>query len=134
MNIIIIGPAHPLRGGIAALNERLACQLLDEGCNVEIYSFSLQYPGLLFPGKTQFTDSEPPKNLKIYKAINSINPFNWLRVGRQIKKKRPDLIIVRYWLPFMAPSTGTICRIARKNSNTKVIAITDNILPHESRP
>ncbi|MFO7818278.1 MAG: glycosyltransferase, partial [Desulfovibrionales bacterium] len=134
MYIIIIGPAHPLRGGIAALNERLASQLINEGHDVEIYSFKLQYPGFLFPGKTQYTDTEPPANLKIFSAINSINPFNWLRIGLKIKRQQPDMVIVRYWLPFMAPSTGTICRLARKNKKTRVIAITDNILPHESRP
>jgi glycosyltransferase involved in cell wall biosynthesis len=133
MKIIIIGPANPFRGGIAALNERLAIQLIKEGHDVEIISFSLQYPKFLFPGKTQYTDAIPPKNLTIYPIINSINPLNWIKVGFKLKKKNADLVIVRFWLPFMSPSTGTICKILKRNNKSKVIAIIDNLLPHEAR-
>ncbi len=134
MKVYIIGPAHPFRGGIAALNERLAQQLTNEGHDVTIYNFTVQYPGLLFPGKTQYTNSPLQANIKIVRKINSINPINWISVGRRIKKEKPDLIIVRYWLPFMALSTGTICKIAKRNRHTKVIALVDNIIPHEKRP
>lgn len=132
--IILLSPAHPLRGGIAASSERLAEELQLNGAEVEIYSFSLQYPSFLFPGKTQFTHDPAPANLTIKTLVNSINPLNWLRVGRMIRRAKPDLLIVRYWLPFMGPSLGTIARIAKKNKHTKVIAITDNITPHEKRP
>lgn len=134
MNILIIGPAHPYRGGIAALNERLAQQLINEGHTVQLISFKLQYPGFLFPGKTQFTDSLAPENLSISKEINSINPLNWIKVGYKLRKVKADIVIVRYWLPFMSPSTGTICRIIKNNKKTKIISIVDNILPHEIRP
>ncbi|MFN7115287.1 MAG: glycosyltransferase [Saprospiraceae bacterium] len=132
--IIIISPAHPLRGGIAALSERLAQELQCNGAQVTIYSFSLQYPGFLFPGKTQFTDDPPPKDLKIKSIINSIYPLNWLKVGQMIRREKPDLVIIRYWLPFMAASLGTIARIIKRNKFTKIITIADNILPHEKRP
>ena len=132
--IIILSPAHPLRGGIAALSERLAQELQNNGAEVTIYSFSLQYPGFLFPGKTQFTDDPPPKDLKIKTIVNSINPLNWWKVGRMIQQEKPDLLIIRYWLPFMAMSLGTIARVVKRNKYTKVIAIADNILPHEKRP
>jgi glycosyltransferase involved in cell wall biosynthesis len=135
LNIIIIGSAHPLRGGgISTFNERLAEVLQQEGHNVTIYSFSLQYPSFLFPGKNQFTDEPAPKDLKIRSVINSINPLNWIKTGRQIKKERPDLIIVRYWIPFMGPALGTIIRGAKRNIHTKVISILDNVIPHEKRP
>lgn len=133
MKIVILGPAHPYRGGIAALNERLAVQLLREGHEVTIYNFKLQYPGFLFPGKTQYTEDAPPENIRNVRKVNSVNPFNWLSVGKELKKRKPDLIIVRYWLPFMAPALGTICRIVRKNHHTKLICIADNIIPHEKR-
>lgn len=134
MKIIIIGSAHPLRGGgIATFNERLA-EVLQADNEVVIYSFKLQYPGFLFPGKNQFTDEPAPAGLHIKSAINSVNPFNWLKVGRMIKKEKADLIIVRYWLPFMGPSFGTILRLAKKNKHTKVISILDNVIPHEKRP
>lgn len=132
--IILLSPAHPLRGGIAALSERLAQELKSIDTDVKIYSFSLQYPGFLFPGKTQFTDDPAPKGLEILTLINAINPFNWWRVGIIIQKEKPDLLLIRYWLPFMAPCLGTIARIVKKNHYTKIIAIADNILPHEKRP
>ena len=133
MKIIILGPAHPLRGGIAASSERLAIQLQNEGHEVEMKSFSLQYPSILFPGKSQYTDSPAPKNLKIEAIVNSINPFNWLMAGLKLKKLEADLIIARFWLPFLGPSVGSVCKIARWNKKTKVITIVDNLLPHEKR-
>ena len=131
--IVIIGPAYPLRGGLATFNQRLAKQFIDEGHDCTIYSFSLQYPSFLFPGTTQYSSDSAPENLKFVTAINSINPFNWLKVGNELNKQRPDIVVVRYWLPFMGPALGTILRRIKKNRHTKVIAITDNILPHEKR-
>ncbi|MBL7734867.1 MAG: glycosyltransferase [Chitinophagaceae bacterium] len=132
--VIIIGPAYPLRGGLAAFDQRLAKQFGEEGFDCSIYSFSLQYPSFLFPGATQFSSDPPPSGLEIHSVINSINPFNWLKIGNRLKKLNPDIIVVRYWLPFMGPALGTILRRAKKNSHTKIVAITDNIIPHEKRP
>lgn len=132
--IIIIGPAHPLRGGgMTTFNERLAQQFQNEGQQVTIYSFSLQYPGFLFPGKTQFTDEPAPPGLDIRSRINSINPFNWISTGREIKELKPDIIVVRYWIPLMGPCLGTILRIIKKNRHSRIICIADNIIPHEKR-
>ncbi len=131
--IVIIGPGHPLRGGLATFNQRLAKQFIDEGHDCSIYSFSLQYPSFLFPGKTQYSDEPAPENLVIYPVINSVNPFNWMKIGRRLKKQKPDIIIVRFWLPFMGPALGTILRKVRKNKHTKIICIADNVIPHEKR-
>lgn len=131
--IVIIGPAHPLRGGLASYNERLAKQFKDEGNEVTIYTFSLQYPSFFFPGTTQFSTEPPPAGIKINVCINSINPFNWIKIGNRLKKERPDFIVVRYWLPFMGPCLGTILRRVKKNKHTKVVCIADNIIPHEKR-
>jgi glycosyltransferase involved in cell wall biosynthesis len=132
--VVIIGPAHPLRGGLASFNERLARQFQQEGWNVTIYTFSLQYPKILFPGKTQYSSEPPPSNLDICVCINSINPLSWFKVGNELRQKRPGLIVVRYWLPFMAPALGTILKRVRKNNFTKVVCIADNIIPHEKHP
>ena len=132
-NIIIIGPAHPLRGGLASYNERLAREFQQQGHTVTIYTFSLQYPGFLFPGTTQFSSEPAPEDLSIKIVINSINPFNWIKIGNQIKKNEPDLIVVRYWLPFMGPCLGSILRLVKKNNYTKIVCIADNIIPHEKR-
>ena len=134
MKIAILGTAHPLRGGLAAFNERLAYQLQQQGHGVTIWSFALQYPSFLFPGKTQFTDEPAPAGLIIRTEVNSVNPLNWLSVGAQMNKERYDLIIVKYWLPFMGPALGTILRKAKKNGHTRVLCVVDNIIPHEKRP
>ena len=131
--VIIIGPAHPLRGGLATFNQRLAKQFIDEGHDCSIYSFSLQYPAFIFPGTTQYTDEPAPENLTIHTVINSINPINWIKIGNQLKKERPDIIIVRFWLPLMGPALGTILRRVRKNKHSKIICIADNVIPHEKR-
>lgn len=133
--IVLISPAYPLRGGIAASSERLAQALLEAGHEVIIYSFSLQYPAFLFPGKTQFSDDPAPLGLRIKTKLNAINPFNWWWVAREIAREKPDRIIVRFWLPFMGPCLGTVLRLSRLFSR-KVIPVTalvDNIVPHEKR-
>lgn len=131
MKIVILGVAHPFRGGLAAFNERLAVQLQSEGHQVDIFTFSLQYPNILFPGKTQYANWEAPKDVSIKICVNSINPLNWIKVGRRIKKSKPDLLIIKYWMPFMSPCFGTIARIAKANGHTKVLSIVDNMIPHE---
>lgn len=133
MKILIIGPAHPLRGGIAAFNERLAHAFIENGHEVLIETFSLQYPGFLFPGKTQYSDSEAPKALSINVSINSINPFNWMKTGRRLKKMEADVVIVAFWMPFMGPCLGWISGLIRKNGRSSIIALTHNLLPHEKR-
>lgn len=134
LNIISLGPAHPYRGGLASFTDRLARQFTAEGHNNEIITFSLQYPRLLFPGKTQFTDAAPPEGIRITRELNSVNPFNWIRTGLKIRKKRPDVLLIRFWLPFMGPCLGTVARIARSNGVTRAICIFDNVVPHEKRP
>jgi len=134
LKVILIGSAYPLRGGLAAFNERLIREYTKRGDDASIYTFSLQYPSLLFPGKTQYSTEPPPKDISIKVKLNSVNPFNWISVGNEIKKLRPDLVIVKYWMPFMAPCFGTVCRIIRKNGHTRVVSVIDNIIPHEKRP
>ena len=132
--VLIIGPAYPLRGGLATFNHRLAQAFQAQGWQAQLVSFSLQYPSFLFPGKTQYSDDPAPERLTIHSWINSINPVNWLQVGHKIRKQKPDLVIVRYWLPFMGPALGTILRLIKKNKHTRIVCIADNVIPHESRP
>ena len=133
MNIIIIGPAHPYRGGIALFNERLATSFQENNHSVEIITFKLQYPSILFPGKTQFSEDVAPTSLRIRSLINSINPINWINVGLTLKSQKPDLVIFSYWMPFMAPCFGTIASIIKKNYSSKIIGLIHNIVPHEKR-
>lgn len=131
--IIILGTCHPFRGGLAAYNERLALEFQSQGNELTLFTFSLQYPGFLFPGKTQYADWDAPDNLDIKVEVNSLNPFNWLKIGRKIKKLQPDILIFKYWLPFMGPCFGTIARLVKRNKKTQIITIIDNIIPHEKR-
>lgn len=119
MKIILLGTAHPYRGGLASYNERLTRQFLSEGHDVQIYTFTLQYPRLFFPGKTQFTETDPPAGIRITRLLNSVNPLSWIRTGRKIRKEDPDIILIKYWHPFMAPCFGTVVRIAGKKRTGK---------------
>lgn len=133
MKIVVLGTAWPYRGGIALFNERLAREFQKENDEVITYTFTLQYPSFLFPGKTQYSEEPAPQDMTIVRKVSSVNPFNWIKVGRELKKMAPDLIVIGFWLPFMAPCLGTIARIARKNGKTKVVSVVHNIVPHEHR-
>lgn len=131
MNIVILGTAHPYRGGLATFNERLASQFQNENHKVRIMTFTLQYPSFLFPGKTQFTTEQTPKGLEITRAVNSCNPFNWIKIGNMLRKESPDILICCYWMAFFAPCYSIIERIVSHNHHTKCIALVHNMLPHE---
>jgi D-inositol-3-phosphate glycosyltransferase len=135
MKVVILGTAHPYRGGLASYNERLGLQFITEGDETEILTFSLQYPGIFFPGKTQFTKNIAPGGIKITRVLNSVNPLNWIKTGYSIRKINPEILLIKYWHPFMAPCFGTVARIAkkRKSGKTRVICIFDNVIPHENR-
>lgn len=133
MKITLLSTAYPYRGGIAVFTERLARAFQVAKDDVRIITFSLQYPDFLFPGKSQYSSSERPSDLDITAEVNSINPFNWLRIGLSIRKQRPDILVLKYWIPFLSPCLGTISRIVRSNNYTKVIVIIDNLIPHERR-
>ena len=130
MHIIIVGTAHPYRGGLAAFNERLADQFQKEGHQVEMYTFTLQYPSFLFPGKTQYTD-DPAPAISIKRCINSCNLFNWMSVGKDIRKQNPDVVVFAYWMSFMAPCFGTIAREVKKNKKSQCVGLIHNMIPHE---
>jgi len=134
MKITLLGPAYPFRGGLATFNERLARQFSSECKDVDIRTFTLQYPKFMFPGKTQYTDGPAPEGIKIIRELNSINPFSWIRTGLKIRKEKADILLVRYWLPFLAPCLGTVARIVKSNKYTVIISVVDNVIPHERRP
>ena len=133
MRIVILGTAYPYRGGLAAFNERLAKEALANGDQVEVLTFTMQYPDFLFPGKTQYSDDPAPKDLSIRRVMNSINPLSWIRTGQMIRRMKPDLLIIKFWIPLMAPCLGTIARIA-KRGGVRVVSVLDNVIPHEPKP
>ncbi len=135
MKIVIIGTAYPYRGGLASYNERLAGQFVDEGDKVQIITFTLQYPRLFFPGKTQYTDAPPPDRLSIKRLLSSVNPWSWIKTARIVAYGRPDIVLFKYWHPSMSPCFGSVIRmLKRKAPKTKIITIFDNVIPHERKP
>lgn len=131
--ILLLGPAYPYRGGLAAFNESLAYALQDAGYQVELITYTLQYPDFLFPGKTQYSDDPAPADLVIERKINAVNPLNWIKLGLELRRRQADIIIAAFWMPFMGPSLGTVLRLA-KSSATCRIGLIHNIIPHEKRP
>ncbi len=131
--LILIGPAHPLRGGLASFNERLAREFQNRGWETKIITFSLQYPSFLFPGKTQYSVESKPADLHIEVKINSVNPFNWILQGWKLKKLKADLVVTRFWIPFMGPCLGTLLHLIRWNKHSRIVCIVDNLIPHEHR-
>lgn len=132
MKITLLGPAHPYRGGLASIIETMAREYQRRGHEVRIYTFTVQYPELLFPGKTQYVESPAPADLHIERVMSTVNPLNWVSLGLRLKRERPDVVLMKYWTPFMAPCFGTIARITRANGHTKFICQIDNVEPHES--
>lgn len=131
LKIAIVGPAHPYRGGLASIMETMAREYQARGYEVRILTFTLQYPSLLFPGKSQTVATPAPEDLTIERRVSTINPFTWWSVGRELCRMQPDIVLMKYWTPFMAPCFGSIARLARRNKHTKVICQIDNVEPHE---
>ena len=133
MRIVIVSTAYPLRGGIAHYNALLA-RALSGRHEVETVTFKRQYPSFLFPGTTQEEQGEGYDVPAAPELVDSVNPFNWLAVGRLIRKRKPDLLLFKYWLPFFGPCFGTIARVVKRNTRTRAVVICDNVIPHEHRP
>ena len=131
MKIVIVGTSYPYRGGIAAFTDRLATEFVKKGVDIEVVTFKLQYPSFLFPGKTQYSDAKAPAGFPIERKINSINPLNWIKVGKEIRKKNPDIVIFTYWMSFFAPCFGKIARVIKRRCNARCIGLIHNMIPHE---
>lgn len=131
MKIVIVGTSYPYRGGIAAFTDRLVTEFVKEGIDIEVVTFKLQYPSFLFPGKTQYSDAKAPAGFYIERKINSISPLNWIKVGREIRKKNPDIVIFTYWMSFFAPCFGKIARVIKRRCNARCIGLIHNMIPHE---
>ena len=100
---------------------------------MKIFTFTLQYPSFLFPGKTQYSSEKQPENLDIVRTLSSANPFSWLKTARLIAKESPDAVVLRFWMPYFGPSLGTVGRYLRRRG-IKVVSLVDNIIPHDKKP
>lgn len=134
MRIALLGSAYPFRGGLSAYNERLAQALQAQGHPVRLYTFTVQYPAWLFPGKTQYRDSPPPPGLDIVRSLHSLGPLSWWHTARRIQRFSPEVVIAKFWLPVMGVSLGSVLRLLRWfHPRTLRLTILDNVIPHETR-
>ncbi|MBI1192079.1 MAG: glycosyltransferase [Bacteroidetes bacterium] len=132
MRIAYLSTFYPYRGGIAQFNASLYQALLDQGHEVLPYTFSRQYPQVLFPGKTQHVlPGDRAAALNSIAVLDSINPLNWPKAARQIRDRKPDLLLMKYWMSFFGPSLGAVA--GRMRAETRVVSVLDNVLPHERR-
>lgn len=131
--MVIVGPAYPLRGGISHFNESFCLELIEKGIAAEIVSFYLQYPSVFFPGKTQFEATEREVKVAVHPDLSSVNPASWHKAAKRIHALKPDVVVIRFWLPFMGISLGSLARLLRR-SGISVIGLVDNAVPHEKRP
>jgi glycosyltransferase involved in cell wall biosynthesis len=129
MKIAFLSTFFPFRGGIAQFNAALY-RALEKNHDVQAFNFSLQYPSLLFPGKTQLVTAEDAADpIPTKQLLNSISPWSFRKTAKAIEKYQPDLLIIGYWMPFMAPSLGYVAQ--RLSSQCPVISIVHNAIPHE---
>jgi glycosyltransferase involved in cell wall biosynthesis len=130
MNIIIVGPVHPWRGGIAHHTAMLADHLKSRH-HVEVVTFSRQYPAFLFPGKSQYEQDGSPPDVRIHQWIDSMNPLSWISAAVKIRNMKPDVLLFAYSLPFFGPCYGILSAIVRWKAPTKALFLCHNIIPHE---
>ena len=130
MRIAILSCFPPYRGGISQFNTSLY-QELSQSCTVEAFNFKRQYPEFLFPGKTQYISDGTRPPFEAVRVLDTANPFSYISTARAIRKWRPDLLLMRYWMPYFAPSQGYVAR--HMLPGCKVISILDNVIPHEHR-
>ena len=130
MKIAILSCFYPYRGGIAQFNAALM-EELGKTHQVRAFNFKRQYPGLLFPGKTQFVQQDDvAERVESTPVLDTINPLSWLSTVKAIGEWKPDVVVMRYWMSWFAPSLGFVARRLRKKG-IKIVSILDNVIPHE---
>ena len=132
MKIAFLSPFYPYRGGIAQFGDSLYLAL-SKSSDVQAFTFTRQYPDMLFPGKTQYVSGEDTnRHINALRILDSVNPFTYYKTANEIIKFNPGLLIISYWMPFFAPSLGKISSIVKKKS-IKVIGLLHNVMAHEKR-
>ena len=133
MRIAFLSTFYPFRGGIAQFNANLYEAVREAGHEVKAFTFTCQYPKILFPGKTQYvTEGDKAKVIGSEAVLNTANPFTWGRTARRIAAWKPDVVVMKFWMSYRAPSLGSVARRLRRRG-IRVIAVLDNVIPHEAR-
>jgi glycosyltransferase involved in cell wall biosynthesis len=132
MKIAYLSTFYPFRGGIAQFNASLYRAFEKDGHTVKAFTFTRQYPSFLFPGETQMvTGNDKEVQIPSERILDTLNPFSYYLTAKKIQKFFPDILLMKYWLPYMAPALGTVAKMLKKHS--KVITILDNVIPHEKK-
>jgi glycosyltransferase involved in cell wall biosynthesis len=130
MRIAFLSAFYPFRGGIAQFNANL-CKELQKEHEVVPFTFKRQYPGFLFPGKTQYiTDGDSAVPVDSIPVLDTANPLSYRTTAQQIEKTQPDVLVMRYWMTYFAPSLGSVAGYFKKRG-LRVVSILDNVIPHE---
>jgi glycosyltransferase involved in cell wall biosynthesis len=131
MKIAFLSTFYPFRGGIAQFNASLYRSFEKEHV-VKAFTFTRQYPDFLFPGETQMvTEKDNADKIPSERVLDTMNPFTYSSAAGKIREFAPDIMMMKYWMSYMAPSLGTVAKKVKKTS--KVITILDNVIPHEKR-
>ena len=132
MRIAFLSCFYPYRGGISQFNAHLL-EALGEGNEVRAFNFTRQYPGFLFPGKTQYvTPEDKASPVESTRLLDSANPFTWRRTGRAILRWKPDVVVFSYWMSYFVPSHAPVARMLRRHG-VKVVTVVHNAIPHEPK-
>jgi len=134
VNLVIVGTAYPLRGGIAQYTALLSRALSGRGHHVRVLSFKRQYPSFLFPGKTQRDEGRPLVPVRAEALLDSVSPLTWIRAFFRLKKMRPGAVIFQYWMPFFAPCYAALSFLSKRFLGARILTLCHNILPHEKKP
>jgi glycosyltransferase involved in cell wall biosynthesis len=132
MRFVICSVFYPYRGGIAQFNARIFQELAKEH-DVYAVNFSRQYPGLLFPGKTQVVSAEDrAQAIPSSRFLDSIWPPSWKSTAEAIKTMAPDVVIMRHWVTVLAPAQASVARRLTL-AGIPVVLVVDNAIPHERK-
>ncbi len=131
MKLAFLSTFYPYRGGIAQFNASLY-RAFEKEHFVRPFTFTRQYPDFLFPGETQMvTEKDNADKIPSERVLDTLNPLSYYSAANKIKIFSPDILLMKYWMSYMAPSLGTVAKKVRKQS--KVITILDNVIPHEKK-
>lgn len=134
MRIAFLSPFYPYRGGIAQFSDSLYLSL-QKSTEIKAFTFTRQYPGFLFPGKTQYVaEADIDRGINAERVLDSVNPLTYRRTAEKIREFEPDVVLISYWMPFFAFSLGRVARILKKICpQAKIISVMHNVIPHEKR-
>ena len=132
VKFLVFSASYPYRGGISDSTHSLCNELTKNKINTEVWTFSLLYPSIFFPGKTQYSNEKYTQEFVVRRLINTINPFNWIRISIMVNRLNPEFLILRYWSPILYLPYFFIGLFL--NKKIKVIGLIDNWDNHENIP